>query len=441
MASKNGQRTNGTRQATGARSTSGRGTQTAKRRTSQGANRSASSATSREPGATPRRRGGARKQQRIDFWHGVLGLAGICLVLNVLAWVSPGFCDWYTRYVFPIWLNTYGRITAVFPFSVGEVMLILAVILLVLALIAWIPMVLVKRRRKAPALYFGIRTFYRVLLGIVLNVSIVMTLNCFIMYHCSPLDANPRTEKRDYTTEELLAVYNHVVAQLDELAFTFERDELDNIIIDKEQMEQSCIAAIKRLGARYPKLAGWYPQTKTIRHSDLMSQAYTSGVYFPFSLEANVNGIMYIANYPSVICHELSHLRGYIYENEANFLAFVACVESEDPFLRYSGYLSVLYYLEEDIYAAEQQGFTFPEYTCPDRLVYWDNCFLTPEAWEEVEEDAVISTETVDQISDAITDTTLQINGVESGIASYSEVVELLLEYYDGVLYSPKTDK
>lgn len=356
------------------------------------------------------------------------------IALNVLAWLSPAFCDWYSRYVFPLWLNTYGRITGLFPFSLGEVLLVIAIILIVLALLLWIPMVLVKRKRKAPEIYFGIRSFYRFFLAAVMNVAIVMTLNCFIMYHCTPLDPNPETEARDYTAEELATIYDYVVSEANALAETFERDEQGYIVVDMEQVEDACVAALKKLGTRYPKLAGWYPQVKTIEHSDFMSQAYTSGVYFPFSLEANVNGIMYVANYPEVMCHELSHLRGYIYENEANFLAYVACTESDDSFLRYSGYLGVLYYLQSDLAEAmEHTSVTINEE--PSEWVYFDSCFLTPEAWEEVEEDAAISTDVVDNVSDKVTDTTLQINGVESGIASYSEVVELLLQYYDGILY------
>ena len=50
------------------------------------------------------------------------------------------------------------------------------------------------------------------------------------------------------------------------------------------------------------------------------------------------------------MCHELAHIRGYIYEDEANFIAFLACVESDDVAFQYSGYLSVLNYVANDLY-------------------------------------------------------------------------------------------
>ncbi len=150
-----------------------------------------------------------------------------------------------------------------------------------------------------------------------------------------------------------------------------------------------------------------------------------------------MNGNMYIARYAECYCHELAHTHGYIYENEANFLAFVAGIESDDAMLQYSAILGVIGYLENDCYE------TFGEelYNRED-YVFWgekvanlDISFLPPGKMEEIEQNAVISTEVVDKVSDTITDTSLKVNGVSSGIVSYSEVVELLLEYYEGKLY------
>ena len=59
-----------------------------------------------------------------------------------------------------------------------------------------------------------------------------------------------------------------------------------------------------------------------------------------------------------------------------------------------------------------------------------DRVFLTEDAWSEVEKKAVISTKTLKKASDAFTNTTLVLNGVEQGSASYGEVVGLLMDYY-----------
>ena len=60
---------------------------------------------------------------KIVFGIGILGV----VVLNLLAWYSTEFSDWYINHIFPIWLNTYARFTSLASVSVGEIMLILAV--------------------------------------------------------------------------------------------------------------------------------------------------------------------------------------------------------------------------------------------------------------------------------------------------------------------------
>ena len=68
-------------------------------------------------------------------------------------------------------------------------------------------------------------------------------------------------------------------------------------------------------------------------------------------------------------------------------------------------------------------------------MVADDNIFLTKEDWEVVEKKAVVKTSTVKKVSNTLMETTLKLNGVEEGMQQYNEVVNLLLDYYNGVLY------
>ena len=155
------------------------------------------------------------------------------------------------------------------------------------------------------------------------------------------------------------------------------------------------------------------------------------GYFFPFSMEANYNDVMYIMNKPNTFCHELAHLRGYIYEDEASFIGFLACIQSGDPLFAYSGYLSVLNYLDNDFYQAI--GGNREAYLAQPRIsaqVRKDNVFVTDEEWERINGRALIDTETVDQISDVLRDTSLKAFGISDGVLSYNRVVRLLLEWY-----------
>ena len=113
------------------------------------------------------------------------------------------------------------------------------------------------------------------------------------------------------------------------------------------------------------------------------------------------------------MCHELSHLKGFIYEDEANFIGYIACTDSDDPLFQYSGYLSVLSYVDRDFYKAigrdKAKYRTYPKIL---RSVKKDSTFLTSEEWSRVNSKALIKTESVKKVSNAAVNTSLKTNGV-----------------------------
>lgn len=107
------------------------------------------------------------------------GAAGVVL-MNMMSWWSVQFSDWYIRHIFPIWLNTYARLTSKVPFCVGELMLILAVVVTVSGIVFWFVNRVCRQKYKRAVGGFG--RFYA---WTALIVCYVMTLNCFILYHGS----------------------------------------------------------------------------------------------------------------------------------------------------------------------------------------------------------------------------------------------------------------
>ena len=110
-----------------------------------------------------------------------------------------------------------------------------------------------------------------------------------------------------------------------------------------------------------------------------MSQMDLMGIYFPFSMEANYNQDMYKAKLPDTICHELAHTKGYIQEDEANFIAFMACDRSDNADYRYSGYLAALGEVRNKIfdYASDDKKIEFDSSICDEVwacLLYTSRC-------------------------------------------------------------------
>lgn len=371
--------------------------------------------------------------------YGIIGsIWGIIIIINVLAWNSTAFCDWFIANIFPICVACYGRITSLFSFSVGEIMLIMAVVLLVFLFFIGIGAGICKivyiikgnRKKKLPK---WMRGYCFGVLIIFTCVGVIMTSNCFVLYHGStfPEKYMEKTLEKTYKLSELTELRNMVVSECNRLSKLVERDEHGNVIYSGN-IEEQAIEEMKRLGETYPQLAGFYPNPKGFTFSGFFSQQKMMGYYFPFSMEANYNTKMYVTNMPSTICHELSHVKGFIQEDEANFISYLACIGSEDIFFQYSGYLSVLYYLDNDYYEAiDENKAIYKSQVRISSQVRADKVFLTPQAWEEVEKKAVVSTKTVSKVSEKIVETNLTLNGVTDGTVSYGRVVELLLEYYD----------
>lgn len=358
----------------------------------------------------------------------------VSVVLEVTAWIFPKFAESYVNHIFPLWVETYGRITGLFPFSVGEWMLYLAVVLL-FVWILWSLATLVCKVCKHKAY----QKYSMLLWWIVGIVSMIMTLNCFLLYQVPTVAERFELIEGDgkenaYGKEQLAILRDYVVEQANKLSEQMARDEQGYILTDVD-LEQTAREEMKRLGEQFPNLKGYYPKPKKFLASEFFSQQYIMGYYFPFSMEANYNDLMYVVNKPATMCHELSHLKGFILEDEANFIGYLACVDSTEPLFQYSAYLSVIAFLDNDFYDAVGEA-EYWKHPAISVQVKKDDIFLTEEAWEQVEGISVLDTDTVQQASYDFLETTLNLNGVEDGLESYSRVVELLLLYYDGKLYS-----
>ena len=410
---------------------------------------------SSQKGKNSQNRKGRRKQRTALLAGGMLF---VIVALNTAAWNSTAFSDWYIDNIFRVWVSLYGGFTGLFPFSVGEWMLGAGGLLIAIGVLLGLAMAgtgLVGKLREG-SWRRGLGSFaagyYRFLGWTVLVVALVMTLNCFILYHGSTFSEQYFGEDSgEYELTELIAIYNRVTEECNRLAVEMERDDRGRALytgtdgslgkLDAKSglrdMADCAARLMQELGEEYPRLRGFYPRPKALLSSDFMCQQYMQGYYFPFSMEANYNSVMYSLNIPATMCHELAHLKGYIFEDEANFIGYLACIQSEDAFIRYSGYLSVFNYLYRDLKRAERESQMSYERAAaviapvvPDSLVWEDNIFVTEEEWDRINKTALLDTELVDQVSDTFIDTSLKMNGVTDGAVSYSRVVKLLLQYY-----------
>ena len=179
--------------------------------------------------------------------------------------------------------------------------------------------------------------------------------------------------------------------------------------------------AMEKLGQRYRRLSGHYPYPKPILNTWILSVQQTTGVYSPFTVEANYNRDIAYYDIPFTICHELSHLRGYMQEEEANFIGVLATIGADDLYFNYSGYVSAWVYAGNALARIDSTAFAtlysrINARTRQDML--YNNAY-----WQQFEGKPA---EAHEQLNDAY----LKMQGQASGVLSYGHVTDLMLEYF-----------
>ena len=349
---------------------------------------------------------------------------GITILLNIILTVasrlSVGFSEWYATSIYPLAVGVFARFTGLFPFAAVEVLLYI----LILGAIAGLVFLIIKLVRGK-----GKRRKYWVRAGIALSCTVstlllMYTLGCGINYHRRPFSYYSGLELEMYGREDLRAVIEEVIAELEVLVPRINTREDGSFILDGSRFNSTAREAMKKLGELYPPLDAYYPSPKSVLLSkQIISPLMICGIFSPFTMEALYNGDMPDSEKPFVALHELSHLSGFMREDEANFIAFLACRESGDVEFKYSGYISALSYLlgaydGDDYYDLYM---TVPEQVRRQYIVegtYWYLFYSAPGG-------AAIAA-----VSNAVNDTYLIMQGQEDGVKSYGRVVDLLIADY-----------
>ena len=117
------------------------------------------------------------------------------------------------------------------------------------------------------------------------------------------------------------------------------RDSEGHFAEDLDDCFRRGVSVYEELEQKLPCLAMPSVPCKPMFFSRLQSMMGFTGVYFPFTGEANVNVDAPACLVPATIAHEMSHQRMVFSELEANFVGIAAAVSCGDPVFQYSGWL------------------------------------------------------------------------------------------------------
>jgi len=317
---------------------------------------------------------------------------------------SNGFYRFICRVFHPIF--------NLFPFSVGDVFYIALILLIIYYFVRLIRLLFKKQFRQAGILVLGV------------IIAIQSLTLCFYLFwglnYFRPSAAERlKLTDTDYSTQQLASV---AAMLIDSANVTRARLQKADTTQSNKAIYQTAIHAVESLSNSSPDFYTYDPDIKSSLFSTVLNYMGTSGYYNPFTSESQMNGQMPYFLQPFVACHEMSHQMGYGAEDEANFVGFLAGINSKDRLLRYSAY-------------HEAVGEFMLDLMMRDTVLHKQ---LKKGVSPQVHHDFVVERtywmayeSKIETVSSLFYDHFLKANNQPQGLMTYNRMIRLVISWYD----------
>ncbi|HEY9084348.1 MAG TPA: DUF3810 family protein [Candidatus Tyrphobacter sp.] len=306
----------------------------------------------------------------------------------------------YSNGAYARWEPIAAAISKPVPWSLGDL-----AVLLGFGLVVWRIVVRVREgRRERPWRALGLAAFDVV--AILALYAVWFEAGWGWNYDRAPIETRLRYEASRITPAALAALRARTIAQMNALAPAAHARA--NEPLDLDALRTAWLPAVQRAGD------DWTPQTdppKPTLADPFMNANGTEGFINPLTLTVQLASDLLWFERPFDLAHEWSHDAAYAREDEANYLAAIACLRSRDPVVRYSGELALFLALP-------------PLRSYPRRT-------FTMLVWGDF---AAIRARNASRINLAFAhwswftyNAYLKSNRIPSGIANYGEVTRLML--------------
>lgn len=344
-------------------------------------------------------------------------LAAVSTILYLIFRLSAGFSDWFNGTISTLGRRLLSYLTVWIPFSVAEwLILLLPVFLVALIIIGY------RTCGDSPR---SLLIFTAKLFSILCVVWTIFVWNFAPGYSGRTLDQKLNLERTEVSAEELYQTALILSGELrelsDEVIFP-DRESSSVMPYSYGEMNRKLMDAYDKYTETHDFPDHFYSRVKPVMLSGPMSYTHITGVYSFFTGEANINVHFPDYSIPFTAAHELAHQRGVAREDEANMIAFLVCMESDDAYIRYSALLSVYEYVSSALYSADKALYASICQTLPAQVIQEEQAYA--EFFEKYRDN------TAAKISEATNDAYLQSQGATEGTRSYNMVVDLTVAYY-----------
>lgn len=258
----------------------------------------------------------------------------LIIVLTIIQYALPAHSKvvvFYDNFIFHPFQSVRNIFFSIVPFSVGDLLYILACIALVYTVFKWTYYSFKFKKHKHDLGNSLLRTI------IVLScIYILFILGWGGNYYKPSLSAYWGLDKSGWHRDSTLEKFDrYLIGKLNEYAPGY-RDK-DFKVIDKDAQryfKTYTNSRTKNYGLKVkPSVFGY-----------LMQHFGIQGYYNPWTGEAQVNRFLPSFMLPFVICHEMAHQAGIAAEDDANLLSYAVGMMPDDSVFRYSAYFNLWLY-------------------------------------------------------------------------------------------------
>ena len=356
----------------------------------------------------------------MKYWFGYL----VAAIIGAITWVLMQFGQRFSTLVdmvYPYVIRTLQGVLAQWSGSVD--FLLWQLLAVVLAVVVLASLVAVLAAKKSLIAWGGW------VLSACALVYLLHTAFWGLNYYSGPLSEDLRMETAQYTIEELADATEHYLDRANTLSQRMKRDGGGSLAYPGfEEMADRAGMGFQRLvyDRSYPVFAGSTLPVKKLGWADMYTSMGITGVTFGLTGEAAVNPQIPSVLLPFTMCHEMAHRMCIASERDANFAAFLACSVHPDLEFEYSAYFMAFRYCYNAL--ASVKTVAAQEYAADIRDGISDKLLKDLNDYSDFFSRNQDKTAT--EIANTANDTYLKTSGEASGIASYSEVCDLLVNWH-----------
>ncbi len=337
------------------------------------------------------------------------------VLINIFTMNRHAVEMYYSRFIFKYISAALNFVSSLLPISLAEVILFLFAVFISISIIFFI-VGIKKASFHSQVLYFLGQSLYSFMcFALIIGISFMLLWG--LNYYRQPLSSYLKSvDMNDQNVSKVVEILIEEANSLrNDIEVNYETYTIERFINSSKGMN----AYFESVDDEFEFLNGYiFSPPKPILISKLFLQMQISGIYSPFTGEANVNYLIPSFTMTFTMLHEMAHQRGIAYEDEANFIAYVANYKSDDKNMQYTAAFEALLYCLRALDRGEAYDDLVKKI---DSRIIEDIKYLSS-FW--LSYDGHVS-----KTATAVNDLYLKSNSQKLGVKSYSKVVNLIVAY------------